>query len=229
MAPRRAVLKEPPWVDWRRLIFLAALLCLPMSTFASRARALLNLGSDAPVLRPGQELTLSWSTLPEGAEEFELLLICESPMPINLRLTTCLDPRLRTYRWRVPNLPCDVARFRIRVGVEGEELTWAWSAPFRIAWQPRGPLAEVSLEGGEFWLSEVQDRADLAFLDGPDSADSGALPARRETLALPPQSRSLLVPSGSAGGSETIHRQESPLRPCAREGTDPSFTVPLRI
>lgn len=210
-------------------MILAALLCLPLSAFASRARALLDLGSDAQVLRPGQDLTLSWNALPEGTEEFELLLVCESPVPIKLRLTKCLDPRLRTYRWRVPNLPCDVARLRIRAGVEGEELTWAWSAPFRIAWEARAPLPRVALEGGEFWLSDGRGRSDSASLEGSESANPSAFPGRRESLALTPQPRGLGLPAASATGSAELRQPGLSVRPRAGNSSGRPLMVPLRI
>ncbi len=223
MAPR------PAGIGWRRLLVLAALLCLPMSALASRARAVLDLGSDAPVFLPGQDLTLSWNALPEGTAEFELLLVCESPVPIKLRLTTCLDPRLRTYRWRVPNLPCDVARLRIRAGVEGEELAWAWSAPFRIAWEARAPLPRVSLEGGELWLTEGRGQSDLASIEGSESADPSAFPGRGETLAPAPPSQGLGLPAASGTDFAEVRQREPSARPRAGSGSGRPLIIPLRI
>ena len=105
-------------------------------------------------LRPGQAVRVHWTALPPGAEEFELLLRCESPVPITLRLTESQDPDLAYFLWRVPGISCDRARLLLRQGMEGREVLWAQSEPFRIEVSPSAATPKVAFLSGEYWVED---------------------------------------------------------------------------
>ena len=190
----------PGHLSYLLLIFLtAALSWWPHDVLAARAVGTVSVGSGHGAYLPGEEVTLSWSALPEGTDEFELLLVCRSPIPVKLRLTECLDPLQGTYLWRVPNLPCDAARLVIRTGLNGEEITWAASPPFRIGWDAREPFVQVTSRGGELWLSKPEHRPRKTWAWGSDSASPGALPGRSEEVGAPPPVPDLAPPETSSG------------------------------
>jgi hypothetical protein len=151
--------------------------CLPAA--ASWSGGTVSLRPSTGVVRPGETVSIVWNSFPEETDEFEILLCCESPVVQTFRLTDQLDPALGSYAWSVPNMPCDSARVRIRAGIEGRgETTWAISAPFRIAWEPTGPVQKVTFREGELWVSE--DPAQPA----PSMARGG--PASMSPLSAPP-------------------------------------------
>jgi hypothetical protein len=105
-------------------------------------------------LSPGQAVRITWTALPPEAEEFELLLQCESPVPITLRLTESQDPDLAYFLWRVPGISCDRARLLLRQGMEGREILWAQSVPFRIEGSPSATTPKVAFLSGEYWVED---------------------------------------------------------------------------
>lgn len=105
-------------------------------------------------LRSGESVSAAWAPLPEGTEEFELLLRVESEIPFTLRLTECEEPSLTGLSWRVPDFPCSRARLLLRHGRRGREILWGTSAPFRIVAGRRAHSHHVVLRGGELWVRE---------------------------------------------------------------------------
>jgi hypothetical protein len=159
------------------LCVLLGALCLPAA--ASWSGGTVTLQPSTSVVRPGDSLSVVWSRLPEETEEFELLLCCESPAVQSFRLTDQLDPSLGIYTWHVPDVPCDSARLKIRAGIEGRgETTWAISAPFRIAWEPTGPVQKVTVREGELWMSEELGR--------PVSSVESNQPMSLDPISSPP-------------------------------------------
>jgi hypothetical protein len=110
--------------------------------------------SETDYLRSGQTLAVTWDSLPPATEEFELLLRCEAPVAITLRLTESQDPGLANFFWRVPGIPCDRARLILRRGEGGRETTWAQSEPFRIEVAPSAPVPRVTFLSGEYWVED---------------------------------------------------------------------------
>ena len=194
----RRRIAPPGHLPYLLLVFLTvALSWWPHDALAARAAGSVFVGSGHGAIHPGDEVTLAWTALPEGADEFELLLVCRSPIPVKLRLTECLDPQQGTFRWRVPNMPCDAARILIRTGLNGEEITWAASPPFRIDWKTHEPFVQVSSRGGELWLSDRIPRPRRTWTWGPGSVSRGGLPGRGEDVGVPPSLPALPPPEGS--------------------------------
>lgn len=104
------------------------------------------------VLRSGSMVTLTWGMLPSGTEEFELLLRCELPASLTIRLTESKDPRVSGLLWRVPNIPCLKARILLRRGTEEREVIWGRSEPFEIRFDRATPPDEVAIFKGDLWL-----------------------------------------------------------------------------
>ncbi len=174
---------------------LAAAICL--ASWAGDSPGMQREGSirvlGGPVLSSGQETGITWDSLPPGTEEFELLLQCESPVPLTLRLTESEEPGLRSFTWRVPDLPPLVARIVIRRGEGGHELVWAKSESFRIS--ASRAFSEMSSAGsdaekerprvlsrdGELWLQLDAPRAAREEAGGYDPAEL----AGRSDAAIP--------------------------------------------
>lgn len=128
-----------------------AVLVWHSAALASPARRSLLLRPGGP-FDPGITVAATWAPLPPGTEEFELLLRCDLPTPITLRLTECERPELCSLEWIVPNLPCRGATLLLRLGLGGRELTWAQSETFRICADARLPVASAFFSRGELWL-----------------------------------------------------------------------------
>ncbi len=129
-------------------------LVMVLATCAALAVDARTLRVDGPLVA-GHEVTVSWDGLPAGTAEFELLLACDEPVPLTIRLTESMDPELTAYAWRVPRLACGVARLQLRAGIDEREVVWAASAPFRIAAAVEGPERApdvVREHGGELWM-----------------------------------------------------------------------------
>jgi|GEM_PF-6074830 len=176
-------------------LLCAGVLSLPAA--ASWSGGHVGLHPSVSVLRPGQSVSIVWSTLPDDADEFELLLVCESPIRQTIRLTDELDPSLGFYAWRVPNINCSRARIRIRAGIEGRgETTWALSPSFGIGWDPMGVPQSVTFREGEWWFSEKPGPPASSMAGGGPSSMSplshppaGAEAPPNSSLALPPGTR----------------------------------------
>ncbi len=128
-------------------------LVMSLATCAALAENMRALRIDGPLVA-GQEVTVSWDGLPAGTEEFELLLACDEPVALTIRLTESMDPELTAYAWRVPRVACGGARLQLRAGIDEREVIWAASVPFRIAASSQGAPDTVREHGGELWMED---------------------------------------------------------------------------
>lgn len=223
--PPRTARRRPAGLPGHILhFFLLSLAFAPLGwphrVLAARAAGSVSVGSGQGTIHPGEEVALAWTALPEGADEFELLLVCRSPIAVKVRLTECLDPSQGTFRWRVPNLPCDAARILIRAGVRGQEITWAASSPFRIGWDTHEPFVEVTSRGGELWLSDSSPKSRETCAWGPDSASPGGPAGRSEDVGAPP-------PAPDLGPPHTSSCETVPFRPTEEAGVGSRPIGPL--
>lgn len=172
----------------------AALRIAAAATAALAARAgAAPVPAVAPSIQAGDRVVLSWSTLPDRADEFEVLLSVDGSGRSAIRATASLDPWTRSISWRVPNLPARRARLRIRWGERGRETESPWSEPFEIRAAGSGRLEALHRDGREIALGASSEPP----LDGPPAASSGpamsaplasAAAALRTVPALPPPS-----------------------------------------
>jgi len=109
--------------------------------------------SGGAVVTAGELVDVRWTALARDVEEFELLLSLDDGRHFSLRLTVMLNPRLRTYSWRVPNLPTETARIRLRVGREGRETEAEIGEAFRIVGAKDAVVAQPSFRDGELWMT----------------------------------------------------------------------------
>ncbi len=105
-------------------------------------------------LRAGEVVTVRWTPVDRGVEEFELLLSLDGGLTFPLRLTEMLDPGSTSYVWHVPNLPSGAARLRLRVGVEGRELLLPPGPEFTVAGDAAAPIERLTYRRGEWWPTE---------------------------------------------------------------------------
>src|SRR5262245_32960283 len=106
-------------------LFIAILPAAPVRAAvlppALPAAALPALAPVPRVLHDGDVVTLAWSGVPDGAREVEVLLSVDGGAHFPLRVTAELDVHRGRAMWRVPNLPAESARLRLRFGtLEGE-------------------------------------------------------------------------------------------------------------
>ncbi len=102
-------------------------------------------------LRAGEVVTVRWTPVDRGVDEFELLLSLDGGLTFPLRLTEMLDPRSTSYAWRVPNLPGGAARLRLRVGVDERELLLPPGPEFTVAGDAAAPTERLTYRRGEWW------------------------------------------------------------------------------
>ncbi len=209
-------------------IWTAALLLAAAATLRAAPAAVpeVRLSSPGP-LRPGQSVAVTWSALPAGTEEFELLLQCDAPVPVTLRLTESEDPSLGRFSWRVPAVPCGRARLVLRRGEEGEERLFARSAPFAIRVEPTAPVQQVVLRDDEYWVCDGAAPAPLVLSgSGPGEGAARREAARENVLA------GSCAPPGRPAESPFRWASPAPLPAFARPAsprTCSAFTPPLRV
>ena len=136
-----------------RLVLLSLVLAAPIFASESGPGHML-FRDERPTFRAGNVVNLQWTPLPPEAEEFEVLLSLDGGRHF-IRLTEMHGPGARTLEWRVPNLPSDDARLRLRMGLRGEEVELELSAPFTIVGSEDKPVAGVSFREGEWWTSQA--------------------------------------------------------------------------
>ena len=155
---------------------------------AAVAEGSLSFQTSLGALAPGADIPVTWSPLPTNADEVELLVECRSPAVATLRLTESLGADQAGYVWRVPNLPCDEARLRLRAGIDQREVVWASSAPFRIAWEKDAPFPRLARRDGELWLAEPADDGAGAWdAAAPDIGAGAPGDGRDVDLTSPPR------------------------------------------
>ncbi len=103
-------------------------------------------------LRAGDVVEVRWTAFEQPVEELEILLAVDGEGRFPVRLTDQLDPRLRSVRWHVPDLPTPAAFLFVRFGRHGCEVAAQHGGVFRIAGAARAPLAAPGFTAGEWWL-----------------------------------------------------------------------------
>jgi hypothetical protein len=165
----------------------------------------------------GDELVLTWSGVPEDAEELELLLSVDDGRSFKLRASPELDGSQRTWRWRVPAIAAERARLRLRFGKGRREIELGPSTSFCIV-LPAGlaPDFEVFHEGG--WWDGLAQHLPLGtsalatagapqFHAGREAPE--ALDPLRPLIHLPQQQQ----PPGGTTGAAGARRPTISLRP----------------
>jgi hypothetical protein len=170
----------------------------------------------APVpamVHAGAVIELRWSDLPADAEELEILLSLDDGEHFAIRVSPELEAHERRFRWRVPNLPAERARLRVRVG-DNHGHEW-WLDPgdaFRIV-EDLAPAREPDFEPapmreGNWWLGpEPSTRANASCLTPAPSATfearEGELVAEVVPRVSAPRAPALPSPLGFAAGRES--------------------------
>jgi hypothetical protein len=120
------------------LLVLAAALSMARAAFASPVPAP---AAPADGLRPGAEVTTVVPELPQGAREFELVLLPEGGEPI--QMTPELPAGARAVRWRMPRTCASRARLVVRSGDAHDEWRSQASAAFALATPGPDELAQL--------------------------------------------------------------------------------------
>jgi len=187
--------------------------------------------SGGPVLRNGQIVTLTWDALPRDTDEFELLLQCEAPVSIRLRLTECEEPEMRSFAWRVPDLPVLEARIVLRRGEKGRELLWARSGPLQIIGgedfaEPVGAIRAAAANGprvllrdGELWLQENPLTRGLD--EGAEGRAGEEISGRQEAALVP-----CAMPTLAGAATGTVQKMERERSPARRSSARPISRKP---
>ncbi len=194
--------------------------------------------SGGGIVHAGQVVSVTWNGLPSDTDEFELLLQCETPGPLTLRLTECEEPAMRAFSWHVPDgLPSLRARIVLRRGEKGRELLWARSEPFQIsAGRLFARLAEtadtdvniarVSMRDGELWLREEAPRPGRDEHAGGFEAEEFS--GRNEAALQPGVVHTLAIPASAPQHGAELAR--APIRrPFTRIRPRKPSTLQLRI
>ena len=211
----------------RHLPLLAALvLALPAApALAAPGPALAWPGAE---IRAGQTVELSWSELPAGVEEMEILLSLDDGRHYSIRVSPELDAHERRYLWRVPNLPAARARLRMRLGTTSAEIETGPTSPFRIAGASEASPTQPLFHEGTFWTgleppgTGVTDPDVLSPVNHLDAASPGTAVA-----AAPPRTPHPVATLSSPAPDHVAADDSAP--PCpAPHPTRPPFS-PLRI
>jgi len=160
------------------------------------------LASPPAGIRAGDVLELSWSELPAGIDECEILLSLDDGRTWPVRVSPELERAERRYRWRVPNLPSPTARLRLRLGgARGERLAPV-SAAFRIEGSAAAGPPDDILREGTLWIG-------LGPVRGGGDAMLGT---HRDALSAGDASRPVVLPPRApAARSPLVVRAGAPL------------------
>jgi len=196
----------------RGLIVLAGF-CVFTATAAARP-VVFTSPREGQVLREGDVVEVSWTGVPAGADEVELLLSLDGGRRVAVRLTEELSSGDRSYLWRVPNLSGRQSALVLRMGIEGREVESAPSALFEILPEPARPAVPVNWREGELWLSAesragAADPLPAAGLDPPagqwtplrERGDSIAPPAGAALSGYRPAGRRVAFRADSSGNT----------------------------
>jgi len=187
----------------RRLLLLAAIVLLLPATPALAAREP-ALEWPGPEIAAGQVVELSWSDVPAGFDELEILLSLDDGHSFPVRVSPELDASERCYRWRVPNLPAAHARLRMRLGREHAEIETAPTPSFRIAGSESEPAARHLVLEGSLWTGLEPLGSDECGMCSPETGMEAGTPAIAVVEA--PARPSALRPASasSVSGSTTV-------------------------
>lgn len=133
---------------------IAGLALLALSAVAEARPVVVASPGQGRPLEAGSIVNVSWSRLPAGVEEVELLLSLDGGRRVEVRLTEQFSPAGRFYSWRVPNITARRASLVLRMGIDGREVESAPSAPFEILPDASRPGPSVELRDRELWLAE---------------------------------------------------------------------------
>jgi hypothetical protein len=171
------------------------------------------------VVNAGELVEVRWTDLDRDVEEFELLLSLDDGRHFSLRLTVMLDPRLRAYAWRVPNLPAEAARLRVRAGRRGREVEAEVGESFRIVGARETVFARPTFHDGELWLTP----AEVLWLHGLD-------PSRTRVAAPEPVGwAESLASDGSSEGSGEVGSDQRPIGPAGTGDVPPPRPRPRDV
>jgi len=185
-----------------RSLLLAAALAAPALFAGAPAARSAPLEWDPPArfaalpgqVAAGDEVELRWSEVPGETEELELLLSLDDGRTFRVRVSPELEGGTRHYLWRVPNLPAERARLRLRVGDREHESEGAVSAAFQIVGMPgmRPELQQV--HEGNWWSGLDSEWEGGASEFAPAGPRATIAAAEDEALAPPPRPPGALAP-----------------------------------
>lgn len=204
------------------LALLAALLLAPA---AGRAAALPAPAPPAGGIRAGDEVVTCVPRLPDGATEFELVLLPDQGPTIQVCPET--PAGVREVRWRMPRLSVPRARLVLRAGGENVEWESPASAAFDLAARDAGLPA---------WLAALNSPSAVSF-DAASRSWSGLRSASTDPdlyaggagpRALPPPGSPALTPPADTRAQDTDSRPESAPVMGRRIMPRVPTTIPLR-
>jgi hypothetical protein len=176
-------------------------------------------------LAAGHVVDVSWSALPKGVDEFELLLRIGDDPRASVRLTPVLAEGQRAYRWEIPNLPATSARLVLRGDLDdAEELELATSDAFRIVGDALAPVLEVAFRDGELWADPVFASPPI---EHPSGSNSERIAPTGEGTLPPAVRRAALSHAAVATGAEAF--LSSSTRPRAGFFTSSLLALPRSI
>jgi hypothetical protein len=209
---------------------IAGLCLLGVSAVAAARPVAVAAPERGQPLEAGTVVEVSWSGLPDDAEEVELLLSLDGGRRVEVRLTEQLSPAGRSYSWRVPNISARRASLVLRMGIEGHEIESAPSAPFEILPDASRPVQSVEWRDQELWLAEKGAARDADPLPaaGLDSRPEQWSPLRDQSHSIAPAGAA--IPGSRPSGRGVPVSFESP-RGALRSGPIARLPVlaPLRI
>lgn len=232
MTPRRAL-----------GILLAALALVAAGARPALAYARLVAPAAGTELTAGSLAVVAWEerALPENTEEWEAFLSVDGGRTYPLRVTPHLDIDIRSFSFRVPDVPTREARLMLRFGDERREVGIETPQRFSIVPGPRfwtppprrvlssGEAARAGDRGVALWVEGSRDGAGLREVVSTGEPDSvtGVEPSRSLVLAL-------LWPAADRASLPPPARTESdpPLRPQAHardETPGPASPVAVRL
>ena len=174
------------------------------------------------VLRGGDVVEVSWTGVPAGADEVELLLSLDGGRRVAVRLTEELSSGDRSYLWRVPILSGRQAALVLRMGIEGREIESAPSGLFEIRPEPERPAVPVAWRAGELWLT-----AESIACDADPLAAAGLDPPAGQWTPVRERSDSIAPPVGSALSGARPAGSRVPTRTDSSPNAPRGFPVPV--
>jgi len=221
--PARVDLRACARYARRRMRGLIALAGFCVFTAAAVARPVVFTSpGQGQVLRGGDVVEVSWSEVPAGADEVELLLSLDGGRRVAVRLTEELSSGDRSYLWRVPNLSGRRAALVLRMGIEGREIESAPSALFEIRPEPERPAVPVNWREGELWLSAESRASDADPLPA-----AGLDPPTGQWTPLRERSDSIAPPAGAAHSAARPSGRGVPVRTESSGNTPRGFPAPV--
>ncbi len=213
-------LRSTGWIG--ALAALVAAIC----TFADVARAGEpradgGLTRIAGSVRAGDTIELRWGELPGDADELEILLSLDDGEHYPIRVSPELEAEEGVWRWRVPNLPAERARLRLRVGNgRGRERWLEPGEAFRIVGSP-GRAAEASVVREAPWWLGVEDEAHGETRSISDAPGEQISALRERPAATTPTSADAAL---DAAPSTRLERAK--IRRAIERARPVSFTAP---